>query len=338
MKILSLVLSLISTPALAKPGFITALDPSVPAAVREASKGVFSLIVLADDESTYSHVSLATLEQQAQTWANAPDSQARRVAQVAQVYAQRCKAQRLSLCPSPLSAGAIAGGSAVLIGASGTELWTASHVFEEPLRQALRSSGFSDVRELARRRWKFKTLIFNHEGRLVADPFSNPMHLSFAATGKIIGRLEPDLPVDQLQFELEKPIGRGLDAAPSDISAGVVTYSVGYPSCTGCSNQFASLTESLMSGSRAPYRDATAYDHQLTVGHVLERRGLVITTDADAQDGMSGGATLDEFGRVIGLNSAVNVSVNFLIGLEPIRLLRILRPQKWPTSVQAARM
>ena len=325
-------LALAKTKITLKPGFYTVDQPEIPSKVKQASKAVFSLIVLNEDENTYPEIFSHVLEEKFRTWSQAPEAHTRRVAQVAKIYLDQCKAESKALCRAPLKVGAIAGGSGLLLGESGTEMWTAGHVFEEPFRQALQKIKSNDVQELVRRQMSFKVLIFDAENRLVAHPFNNKMKLVYSASAEIVPRANPTIQIDNLRFELEKSLGKGLEIAPA-IKPGTNVYSVGYPSCTGCAQKYGSIEEKLLSGTRFPYRDASNFDHQVTLGQVLDQEGTVITTNADAQGGMSGGAALDEEGRVLGINSAVGVSVKSPDFLTD-RRLRLSRPTVWTALVQ----
>jgi hypothetical protein len=321
------LLLLFSWKALALPGFYTADKAQIPAKVKEAGKSVFSLIVLSEDEKQYPEFFTHVLNEKYLLWSKSPDAQTRRVAQVAKAYFDHCKSLRQALCRAPLKTGAIAGGSGILIGPGGTELWTAGHVFEEPFRQALQSLSLNDVQDLVRLGRTFKTIIFDSEGRLVAHPFNNKLKLVYSASGAIVPRANPETKVDNIKFELEKPIGRGLEIAPA-IKPGENIYSVGYPACTGCAATYGSLTEKVMSGSRFPHPDAGQFDQQFTLGQVLGLDGNLINTDADANGGMSGGAALDEEGRVLGINSAVGFTIR-APSFAADRRLRLSRPTVW---------
>ncbi len=325
------VLAKTSTSALTlKPGFYTADQAEIPAKVKEAGKSVFSLIVVNEDESSYPEFFTHVLEEKFKLWSQSPVAQTRRVALVAKAYFEHCKAEGKALCRAPLQTGAIAGGSAVLMGDKGTELWTAGHVFEEPFRQALQRMKLTDVQALVRAQKTFKVLIFDSESRLVAHPFNNVVKLVYSASENIIPRLNPEIKTDNIRFELEKSLGRGLTIAP-EIKAGENVYSVGYPACTGCTDRYGSIDEKLLSGTRFPHRDATNFDHQFTLGQVLGQDGTLIITNADAHGGMSGGATFDEEGRVLGINSAVGVSITSPHFLAD-RRLRLSRPMVWAMS------
>ncbi len=313
-----------------KPGFYTTSHDEVPLKVKEAAKSVFSLIVLNEDESTYPEFFKHTLVEKVAAWKNSPDSQARRVAQVVQLFIDRCKDS--ALCRAPLQSGAIAGGSAVLMGASGTELWTAGHVFEVPFRQMLLRDGSTDVQTLVGR--TFKVIVFNSEGVMVAHPYANRVTLAYSASREIVPLMNPNTAVDTLRFELEKPIGRGLEVA-SNINPGANIFSVGYPACTGCAAKYASVTEKLLAGTRFPHRDATPFDLQFTLGQVLVKDAHAIITNADANGGMSGGATLDEEGRVVGINSSVGVTISSPDFLAD-RRLRLARPAAWNVTIRSA--
>lgn len=320
-------------PITLKPGFYTADQDEVPAKVKQAAKSVFSLVILNEDESVYPEIFTHVLEEKFRTWSQSQDNQTRRVAQVVKVYLDKCREEGKALCRAPLSVGAIAGGSGVLIGAGGTELWTAGHVFEEPFRQALRRIGSGDVQDLVRMGKTFKVLIFNSESRLVAHPYNNTVKLVYSASPSVVPRLNPEIKTDNIRLELQKSIGPGLEIA-AHIKPGENTYSVGYPSCTGCTDKYGSAQERLLSGTRFPHRDATNFDQQFTLGQVLGQEDNLIVTNADAQGGMSGGATLDEEGRVIGINSAVGVSLSSPHFLAD-RRLRLTRPIQWTQAQQS---
>lgn len=308
-----------------KPGFYPINQEGIPAKVREAGRSVFSLIILNEDENVYPEYFTHVLGELTEKWAASPDPQARRVAQVAKLYFDRCKGQ--VLCRAPLKEGAIAGGSGVLIGASGTELWSAGHVFEEPFRQALARRQSQDVQDLVRAGQTFKVIIFDSLGKLVAHPYNNQVRLVYSASSHIVPRANPETKVDTLRFQLSSPIGRGLEVA-REIKRGENIYSVGYPACTGCADRYASNDEKLLAGTRFPHPDATAFDHQVTLGQVLALDENLVVTNADANGGMSGGATLDSEGRVVGLNSAVGVKVEAPHFLAD-RRLRLARPAAW---------
>jgi hypothetical protein len=232
-----------------KPGFYTTEQAEIPEAVRQASRSVFSLIILGEDENTYPEFYTHVLGELAAQWALSPESQTRRVAQVARVYFEHCQGR--ALCRAPLKSGAIAGGSGVLIGAKGTEIWTAGHVFEEPFRQALAKRQAFGVQVLVHLGQTFKVIIFDSQGKLVAHPFDTQVKLIYSASDSIVPRANPETKVDIVKFELSRPLGRGLEIAP-EVARGENIYSVGYPACTGCADRYGSNDEKLLAGTRFP--------------------------------------------------------------------------------------
>jgi len=314
-----------------KPGFYTIQSPEVPAKVKQASRAVFSLIILSDDESRFPESKTQELGQLQQKLFASPEPHKQRVAQVVKLYWEKCRQQNQRVCRAPINEGATGGGSAVLIGAAGKDLWTAGHVFEQPFRQALQKLQSDNVQDLVMRHQSFKVLIFNSENKLVAHPFNNSLHLAYSASDSVVPRLGPNIQQDTLRFELKNSLGQGLEIA-NQLREGANIYSVGYPACTGCAEKYNSMEERLVSGTRFPHRDATQFDHQITLGQILSQDNNLIITNADAHGGMSGGATLDEDGRVIGINSAVGVTVSSPHYLAD-RRLKLSRPTVWSTQL-----
>lgn len=308
-------------------GFFQIHDARIPLPVKIASQSVYSIIVLAESDSLYTEHLTFQLEKKFAELSAQPTTQARRVAQVIKLYLERCKAADQALCRVPGKAGATGAGSAVLIGASGRELWSAGHVFEKPFQEALKSHGFKNVQDIAYRRHPFKVLVFDGQDRLIAHPFNNELRLVYSASSEVVRMSDPEVNRDHVRLEFLNPIGRGLEVAPSQ-RTGAKVYSVGYPACTGCAKEYANPRDLLLSGTRSPFRDASQFDLQVTVGTILTQDMNIVVTDADAHQGMSGGAALDEEGRVIGINAAVDVKKPAPLNFAE-RRLKISRPSGW---------
>ena len=294
-------------------GFLSPEDVSIPEKVRAVAKSVLYMMIISRDSSTIRKLSMTLLKEHLPSIKEFKSPAGQKIHALVSAYFIKCEQDRQEVCAIPgLPTGMVGAGSAFLMGASGKELWTANHVMEEAIRQAAgNSESGSVIPDLIARKIKFDVLLFDSEGRLVVTPWTNSVRI-VAASSPVPMSPNATVPqIDGLKLELENPLSiPGLSFADSPANVEETVFHLGYPVCTGCEDHYVSDEQWLQVGTRFPFQDARGSELRITVGEIYQQNP-VLTSNADAVHGMSGGPAVNASGMVVGINSRAIPEVDY---------------------------
>jgi hypothetical protein len=295
-------------------GFYSEGDSRIPPPVSSATASVFRVAL--PDRTAQQKISIANIAGiYWSTYANLAGNAAFTV--VAQAQIDECRSRQVNLFDDPpcTISRAVDEGTAFLAG-DGRTLWTALHVVKDGL-------GFAEASDVIGQPGSEKValFVFNKRGETVIDPYRDVVTIrSLGASATQYTADEDGSTLDGrdfASFTLPASIGTPLSTALARPARGEPVYLLGYPTCTGCSENADKPNKDY--STRAPGPDSDGASLRVTFGEVADLNyldavfaenantispRLLITTN-DAIDGNSGGPALNAQGEVLGLASFV---------------------------------
>lgn len=309
-------------------GFRRLDDPVLPPAVRAARASVLQIAYLARSGTEMSSVSTEKLRKVLYKLLLARESID--LTRILLAHLQRCERTHAAICeyPSANTLVSVATGTGFLVGDSGREVWTAMHVIDDLLNIQLSEQETSVAHWRADPLQRLQVYVFDADGNALLLPGENGASLARSGVGDNPRR---DFAVLQFDQSLARP---GLTLAPRLPRTGEPVYALGYAKATGRAEFYRDVKDVLSEGTRFPFDDAPGGELRATLGTVLSTSPL--TLSIDGARGMSGGPTLDGYGRVVGVNARASYS-GYQLPLENGAIeqaffrMFVLAPVKWPS-------
>jgi Trypsin-like peptidase domain len=281
-------------------GVHKAADGEIPLPVKKAAASTFEVVVISGMKNNLHSEKIDELREQVVSMEKLSGTYAY-IRQVMATILSDCETNHQLNCEVPTEEVLIHArqGSAFLVGQSGQRMLTAGHVIRDLIVDKLQPK--EKIADLIKHHVNFEIFLFDSSGKSVVTPLNNTFHLVKAAEAI----LQQDIPADQdfaeIEFENRLDFPGLMISSSTRLEKNTTTYSLGFPSCTGCDSTYSTPIEWIESGSRYPFEDSPGGTLEIAVG-ALAKQNSSFTLVSDIIGGMSGGPTILQNGEVIGIN------------------------------------